>query len=195
MKNLVKGIFFYIGLLSSVAVQAQTYKIDPGHTAITTKVMRFGVVNVVGRFNRVSGSITYNPNDLSTTKGEIFITTDSYTANNVDGEAAVKGPGFLDVANFPEMKFSVAKLTKAGNGFMVEGSLILHGVTKTIIFPASINGPLIDLPTGKQSIGISGALVVNRQDYGLKMARKTPDGRELVGSEVAIEINLLAIAE
>jgi polyisoprenoid-binding protein YceI len=194
MKKLMMSVLSFL-LCVIMQAEAQTYKVDPAHTAVTTKVLRFGVVNVVGRFNQVSGSITFNPSDLGATEGELVIVTDSYTANNTEGENAVKGPPFLDVKTYPEMKFQVTKLTKSGTGYVVEGSLTLHGTTKSISFPVTINGPFVDPPTGKQSIGISGALTINRQDYGVKMARKLPDGRDLVGNDVAIEINLLAIAQ
>lgn len=182
-------------LMVSLSMFAQQYNIDPGHTAITSKVLRFGVVKVVGRFTSVSGTIKYNATDPSTTTGEIIIKTDSYTANNVEGEKAVKSVGFLDAATYPEMKFTVKKLTKMDKGFSVSGTLTIHGVTKEITFPVVINGPSLDLPTGKQSIGISGMITINRQDYGISMARKLPNGMDVIGNDVEIEINALAVAQ
>lgn len=173
----------------------QTYKIDPGHTSITSKVMRFGVVKVVGRFTNVSGNISYNAEDPAKTKAEIVVKADSYTANNPEGEKAVKGQTFLDAATFPEIKVVVKGLVKAANGFTVTADLTLHGVTKQVSFSAVINGPALDLPTSKQSIGISASLTINRQDYGMTMAGKLPNGSTIIGNEVEIEINALALVQ
>lgn len=58
-----------------------------------------------------------------------------------------------------------------------------------------INGPALDLPTSKQSIGISALFTINRQDFGMTMAGKLPNGAPIIGNEVEIEINALAIAQ
>jgi polyisoprenoid-binding protein YceI len=173
---------------------SQSYTIDPGHTSILSKVMRFGVVKVVGRFNTVSGNVTFDQANPEAATGEIKITTESYSANNADGEKAVKSPAFLDAAKFPEIAVKIKGLSKSANGYQASADLTLHGVTKEISFPISINGPFTDLPSGKKSIGISGMFTLNRQDYGIGMSRKTPEGNELIGSLVEIEINALALA-
>lgn len=182
-------------LVTTVSLFAQQYTIDPGHTAVTSKVLRFGVVKVVGRFAAVSGTVKYIAADPSSTTAEISVKADSYTANNTEGEKAVKSVGFLDAATYPEIKFSVKKLTKADKQYSVSGTLTIHGVTKEISFPVSIVGPSLDLPTGKQSIGISGMITINRQDYGMSMARKLPNGMDVIGNDVEIEINALAVAQ
>ncbi|CAN5425003.1 YceI family protein [soil metagenome] len=177
-----------------LTISAQRYTIDPSHTAVTSKVLRFGVVKVVGRFTAVSGIINFNVGNPAITTADIVIRTDSYIANNAGGEDAVKSPTFLDAKSFPEIKMTVKRLTKNGQQFIVLASLTIHGVTKDVLFPASINGPLLDLPTQKQSIGISGTLVINRDDFGIKMSGRLPSGNDVIGKEVEIEINALAIA-
>ena len=190
-KIILITLCFSIGL----ATNAQRYAIDPGHTAVVSKVMRFGVVKVVGRFNSVSGTINFNPANLSGATAEISIKTDSYTANNEGGENAVKSSQFLDAGKFPEIKMTLKSLTKSDKNFIVLATITLHGITKDISFPVSINGPMMDLPTQKQSLGISGLFTINRQDFGMTMNRKLPSGAEVIGNEVEIEINALALAE
>jgi polyisoprenoid-binding protein YceI len=194
MKTLIVLIGICISL-SSPRAAAQTYSIDPGHTAVTSKVMRFGVVKVVGRFNSVSGRINFDSQNPAATTGEIVIQTDSYSANNIEGEKAIKSPAFLDVAKFPEIKFLIKELTKSPNGFNVIATLTLHGISKDITFPVTIHGPLPDLPTGKKSIGIAGMVTINRQDFAIGMSRKTPGGEDIIGQQVEIEVNALALAQ
>ncbi len=156
--------------------------------------MRFGVVKVVGRFNSVSGTVSFSASDPQKTSAEITVLTDSYSANNPDGENAVKSPAFLDTKNFPEIKFTVKLLTKAGQTLSAVADLTIHGVTREVTFPVAITGPVLDLPTQKQSIGIAGSLTINRQDYGIKMSAKLPSGGMVIGNDVEIEINALAVA-
>ena len=192
----MKKIYTFIFLTTLCnSLLAQRYVIDPTHTAITSKVLRFGVVKVVGRFNSVSGTINYNASSPAATTAEVTIKVDSYSANNPEGDNAVKSPTLLDAKSFPEMKMVVKSLAVNGKQFTATATLTIHGVTKAVSFPVTINGPLMDLPTQKQSIGISGMFTIKRSDYGMPPPRKLPSGVELIGDEVEIEINALAVAE
>jgi len=193
--KILSTLFLLALLTGSIHSTAQVFQIDNGHTSITSKVMRFEVVKVLGRFNTVSGVVNYNANDVTKTTAEIKILSDSYSANNTDGENAIKSPVFLDSKKYPEITIVVKGLAKNAAGFDVKADLTLHGVTKEILFPVTLTGPSIDLPTQKQSIGIMGKLVINRQDFGIKMAGKLPSGGMVVGNEVEIEVNALAIAK
>jgi polyisoprenoid-binding protein YceI len=182
-------------LAGSYFATAQTFIIDNNHTAVTTKVMRFDVVNVVARFNSVSGTVNYDAADPSKITATITVQAESYSANNIEGEKAIKSVAFLDVKNHPEIKLTTKLMTKAGAGYKVVANLTLHGVTHEISFPVTITGPIKDLVTQKQSIGISGVFTINRQDYGMIMAGKMPSGAPIVGNEVEISINALAAAQ
>ena len=176
-------------------INAQKYLIDPGHTSVQTKVLRFEVVPVVGRFNDVSGSISFDADDATSAKVELTIKTASYSANNEAGGMAIKSPAFLDVASFPEIKFALTSLKKTKGGYTAKGSLELHGVKKEIEVPAVITGPDIDLPTRKQSIGITGSLIIDRTAYGVGKQMQLPNGRVIVSNEVQIDFVILGIAE
>lgn len=190
----IHNVIFFFFLTTSITY-SQNYKIDPGHTAVLSKVTRFGIVKVVGRFTDVSGKIYFDANALDKTSADIIIKTESYNANNPEGEKAIKSKAFLDAATFPEIKIAVSKVIKNGNTYSVTASVTLHGQTKEITFPASIAGPGLDAPTGKQSIGIAGNFTLNRQDFGIAFARKLPNGNEVVSNDVEVEVNILAIAE
>ncbi len=174
---------------------AQRYLVDSGHTSVQTKVIRFGVVPVVGRFNDVSGTISFNREDASSSNAELIIKTASYSANNEAGEAAIKSPAFLDVASHPEIKFALTSLMKSGDGYVAKGSLELHGTKNEIEVPLEITGPEIDLPTRKQSIGITGSLTIDRTAYGVGKQMQLPNGRVIVSNEVQIDFVILGIAE
>lgn len=170
---------------------AQKYIIDPGHSSVQIQVERFGVVDVVGRFKDVSGSINYTADDNSKTSAEAVIKVDSYDANNPAGEDAVKSKAFLDAATYPEITFK----SKSVNNNRLTGDLTIHGVTKEVQIPFTIKGPLLDLPTRKQSIAANASITVNRQDYGISFDRKIPSGASIVGNDVKITLVILALAE
>lgn len=192
MKILIIALAFLTPLST---LFAQKYKVDPGHTAFTTKVIRFGVLPVLGRFNEVSGEVIYDIANPEATKASIIIKVNSYSANNTGGEDAVKSEAFLDAKKFPEIKFILNSLMKVGNQMMAKGTLELHGTAREIECPVMITGPMTDLPTRKQSIGISGNLTVNRVEYGVGAEMKLPNDTEIIGNDVVIEFLILALSE
>jgi len=174
---------------------AQNYKIDPGHSTVQIQVERFGVVDVVGRFKDVSGTIIFNNDDILKTSANAIIKVASYDANNVGGEDAVKSKAFLDAVSFPEITFKGTKTeSKNGQNYLL-GELTIHGVTRSIELPFSIKGPLLDLPTRKQSIAFNASITINRQDYEISFDRKLPNGTSLVSNKVKITLIVLALAE
>ncbi|MBT8257622.1 MAG: YceI family protein [Bacteroidia bacterium] len=193
MKILILSVIALITFQSELI--AQTYKIDTGHSSVQINIERFGVIDVVGRFKDVQGSITYNTENPSGTIANSVIKVDSYDANNIGGEEAVKSPAFLDAAKFAEITFQ-SKATKEEEGQMyLIGDLTIHGVTNEIALPFAIKGPLIDLPTQKMSIAFSAKTTINRQDYGVSFNRQLPNGTKIVGDEVDITLTVLAIEE
>ena len=178
--------FTLVLLLLSIATSlvAQKYTIDPGHSTVQIQVERFGVVDVVGRFKDVSGSFLYDANDINKT-----------TAKAVGGEDAVKSKAFLDVSAFPEITFMGAQVAQKEDGDYLIGDLTIHGISNLIELPFTIKGPLLDLPTQKESIAFTASITINRQDYGISFDRKLPNGTSLVGNEVKITLIILAIAE
>lgn len=182
-------------LFTAVQLTAQNFKIDPSHSSVQIEVERFGVVDVVGRFKDVQGTISYSADDVSKTSANAVINVNSYDANNKGGEEAVKSIAFLDAANYPEITFqSKAAIEKEGQNYLL-GELTIHGVTNEIELPYKIKGPLLDLPTQKQSIAFSASITINRQDYDVKFNRQLPNGTKLVADEVEITLTVLAIAE
>ena len=121
-------LVIFLFFLKDNKKKAQTFKIDPNHKSFTIKVNRFSVVDVVGRFTDVSGSITYDAENLGASSANILIKVSSYTANNKDGENSVKSIAFLDAENYPEITFQSQSLTKKGNEIIVNSVSIIYSL-------------------------------------------------------------------
>lgn len=192
MKNI-----FLICLISCfmlTALEAQVYQIDPGHSTVLMQVQRFGVVNVVGRFGDIEGTINYNSDELASTEMNVRIGVKSYTANNPGGEESAKAATFLDAANHPDILFVLDSVEANDDSTLtVSGDLTIKGETRKVSFDASFIGPKLDLPTRKQSIAFSGELIINRLDFGVGPTRNLPDGTEIISNRVEISFEILAI--
>lgn len=191
----MKIIFTSLLLFSMFLSESQTYTIDASHSNVQINVERFGVVDVSGRFKAVSGSITYDETNTLNTKASATILVESYDANNIGGESAVKSKVFLDVENFPEIKFESKEVIVKDDQHFLRGELTIHGITNLIELPYVIKGPSLDLPTQKNSIAFKASITIDRQNYGISFDRKLPNGISIVGNEIDITLMILAIAE
>jgi len=187
--------FILIAIFCASYISAQNYIIDSGHSSVQIQVERFGVVDVIGRFKDVQGSIQYNSEDAAKTNASATIKVESYDANNQGGEEAVKSAAFLDAASYPEITFTGIEAVMKEEKYYLKGNLTIHGVSNEIELPFKVNGPKIDLATQKQSIAFNAWITINRQDYGVSFDRQLPNGTKLVGNDVKITLNILAIAE
>lgn len=189
-----KNTLITLLLTASLTAFSQEFSIDSGHTAVTSKVQRFGMVDVLGRFNDVTGIIIYDQSDITKLQATVTINTSSYSSNNIGGENAVKSQAFLDVNKFPEMTFTSKKVEEQSNQLFMTGDLNLHGVTKEVSFSFTLLEPFKD-PTGAMTIAAHATLLINRQDFGITFTKKLPNGKEFIGNEVAIELNVLGVIQ
>ena len=146
---------------SPAAAQGQRYLITPQNSKI-----EFVGSQVTGKhdgsFGDFSGQVDYNGNP-ETSRVNITIKTDSITADAPDLTKHLKTADFFDVAKFPEATF-VSTAIKAGgeNGatHTVTGNLTMHGVTKAITFPATIN-------VTPDAATVESNFSINRKDFGI----------------------------
>lgn len=95
-------------------------------------------------------------------------------------------PDFFDVEKFPRSSFASTKVVSnsaagAGN-FTVTGDLDIHGIKKTITFPAKISVT----PT---EVVVESEFSINRKDFGIAYAGKADD---LIRDDVVLKLNLHA---
>jgi len=45
------------------------------------------------------------------------------------------------------------------------------------------------------TIAAHATLLINRQDFGITFTKKLPNGKEFIGNEVAIELNVLGVIQ
>ena len=102
------------------------------------------------------------------TQSHVTITIDSASVKADDPKLTehLKTPDFFDVAKFPEAKFESTSIKPGGEkgaSHTVTGNLMLHGVTKSITFPATIS-VTPDVAT------VDANFAINRKDFGINYA-------------------------
>ena len=141
--------------------RGQKYVITPQNSKIEFMASKVtGSHN--GSFGDFSGEVNFNGTPEQS-RVNITIKSDSITTDTPDLTKHLKTADFFDVAKYPEATF-VSTAIKAGgeNGasHTVTGNLTMHGVTKSVTFPATIT-VTPDVATVESSFAI------NRKDFAL----------------------------
>jgi polyisoprenoid-binding protein YceI len=137
-----------------------------------------------GSFKQFSGKIELAPGNIPVSRVSIDIDTASVEADDPELTGHLKTPDFFDVAKFPKATFVSAKIeplnTGGGQTFTVTGNLELHGVTKSISFPANIQETA-------DSVSVDADFAINRKDFGIVYAGKADD---LIRDNVVLKLAL-----
>ncbi len=135
-----------------------------------------------GGFTSFDGGIELVQDDPEQSTVHIAIDTTSLWADNPRLTEHLKSADFFDVAAHPTAEFSSTAIVAEGDGFRVTGNLLLHGVEKSISFPASIE--VLD-----DSVVATAEFSIKRFDFGIAYKGKADD---LIRDEVVIKLDLTA---
>jgi polyisoprenoid-binding protein YceI len=136
-----------------------------------------------GSFKQFTGSIDLVPNKLEDSRVTIDIMTDSLMADDDGLTKHLKTADFFDVSKYPKATFTSTKIEPANAGgatHNVTGNLDLHGVKKSIAFPATIQ-------VAPDSVTVNAEFSINRKDFGINYAGKADD---LIRDGVVIKLTL-----
>lgn len=150
---------------SGAASRAAEYRIDPAHSVVQFKISHLGYSWMIGVFDRISGSFTFDPAaGPSGQSVSVEIETASIDTGHAERDKHLRSPGFLDVKKFPRANFvSTGYEGGAGAGTMT-GNLTLMGVTKPIAIAVKKVGEGDD-PWGGYRAGFEGTVTLNRRDF------------------------------
>jgi polyisoprenoid-binding protein YceI len=146
------------------AGQGQKYLITPQNSKV-----EFIGAKVTGKHNGSFGDFAGQIDYLGTPENSrvsITMKTESISTDTPDLTKHLKTADFFDVAKYPEASFVSTAIKPGGDkgaSHTITGNLTLHGVTKAITFPASINVT----PT---LASVDSTFSINRKDFGINYA-------------------------
>ena len=149
------------------------------------------VSNVKGSFDKHTGTVEINDKDITKSKVEVSIDTNSINTNVQKRDDHLRSADFFDVAKFPTMTFVSKKIAQAGKDKLkVTGDLTLHGVTKEVVL--DVEGPSKESkdPWGSLRKGATATTKINRKDFGLVWNKALETGGVAVGDEIIITLEI-----
>lgn len=119
---------------------AADFKLDPDHTMAVFVVNHLGYSNMIGRFNDVSGTFSFDPATPEKAKISMAIDTASVDTDHKRRDDHLRGPDFFNAQEFPQMTFESTKVEVTGERTgKVTGDLTLLGVTKPVTLDVTFN--------------------------------------------------------
>lgn len=146
---------------------AGTYAVDPDHSAVLARVSHVGYSYSVFRFDRVSGTLVWNPDAVAKSTLSALVMTESITSNVKGFASQLAGDQFLNAPRFPEVMFvsTAFRQTDATSG-KVDGKLTLMGKTAPITFDVTLVGAGKGFG-GQPRLGIHATSWIKPQDFGM----------------------------
>ncbi len=179
--------------ISTSARAADTYTVDGVHSSIGFTVKHMMVAKVNGVFGDFQSDIKFDPSDLAGSKFDFVIKAASIDTRNDARDTHLKSADFFDAQKYPTITFKTKKVEKTGEGvYAVTGDLTMKAVTKEIVIPVTVDGPVFNPMAKADGIGIEANFKVNRQDYGVSWNKTLDNGGVVVADDVAVSVNLEA---
>lgn len=160
-------------VLSTFALAADEYQIDPVHSSATFAVRHMVISNVAGRFGAVTGTIVYDEKNLGNSSVNALIKTATINTDNPSRDADLKSPNFFDAEKYPDITFKSKRIEKRGDQLVAIGTLTIKDVSKDIELPFEL--ATLKTPRGNR-IGVTASTKLNRQDYHISYNKTLDNG-------------------
>ena len=163
-------------------LRAGQYTLDPTHGTLLFKVQHLGLATYVGRFNKISASLDFDPTDIQSAKLEAIIDMASIDINDPGLEKQLMGARWFDQKNYPQASFKTLSVQPISESeFDFPGELNWRGVTKPLTIRVKFTGGANNILTQKYTLGFEASASFLRSDFG--MGAFVP----LVGDEILLE--------
>ena len=184
-------------MMAMVASGADTHnwKLDPSHSEADFAITHMAISTVHGNFRGVSGTIHFDPDNISGSSVEANIDVNTVSTGVEARDSHLRGPEFFEVSKYPNMTFKSTSIKKVGDGYNVYGDLSLHGVTRPVTLKLEEPGKEETDAKGMHHRGFTATTMINRKDFGLLYAQKTSVGDAMLGDDVKIELDIEAIRQ
>jgi polyisoprenoid-binding protein YceI len=174
----------------SASAQISTWQINTPESAVQFTARHMMVTTIGGGFSKFSGTIQYDPKDVTKTTIQATIDTASENSGVEGRDKDVQSSNFLDVAKYPTITFQSKRVESAGDGKLkVTGDLTIHGVSKEVVL--DVAGPTPVVAQGRTlHMGVEATTKINRKDFGILFNKLLDNGGAVVSDEIGINLQI-----
>ena len=168
------------------------YNLDEDHTAAEFSVRHMMVTWVHGQFNKVKGTLYFDPHDLANSFVEAEIDVAGVYTGVDRRDNDLRGPNYFDAEKYPTIVFRSTRVEAAGlDHCLVHGDLTIRDVTRPVILDVRFAGPSHFQDDDKlyTTYGFRAETMINREDFGLMRNLDLENGGFMVGKHARLTIN------
>jgi polyisoprenoid-binding protein YceI len=174
-----------LALVSSSALRAADYRIDPARSHAEFGVRLFWLSQVTGSFERIEGDVTLSARrDVAVVDAHIAV--DSIRMSSERFRRWVMAPEFFDAEHYPVIRFvsEPVPLASLEHGGELYGRLSLRGITRPARFELLPSPCPLDRPR-ECRIEVRGD--IQRSDFGMTGHRTALSDQVRLGLVIAID--------
>jgi polyisoprenoid-binding protein YceI len=133
--------------------------LDPARSQVRLESRHtWGLRPLHGVFGQVTGNGTVNPAGQVT--GTLTVAAGSIDTKNTMRDKDLRSAKLFDIANHPDITYTVDSMQPASEGIRVTGSLTVRGTTRPLSFDAKVSA-------AADEVRLDAEVPVNRADFGL----------------------------
>jgi polyisoprenoid-binding protein YceI len=168
------------------------WKLDPAHTLVEFSAKHMMITTVKGRIADVEGTIYTDEKDPKNSSVEATLRGASIDTRNDQRDQHLRSGDFLNVEQFPEIRFRSTRIVGDKDRFKLTGNLTIRDVTREITLDVEFGGTNRD-PWGGLRVGFSASGKIDRRDFGLTWNQALETGGVLVANDIRINIDAQAV--
>ena len=163
------------------------------HSDVSFTVRHMMVSKVRGQFTRFEGTVVTAEDPLqSSVTATIDLT--SIDTRNEQRDNHIRSADFFEAEKHAHMSYRSTGIRQAGEDWLIDGELDLHGVTRPVQLRVELNGFTRD-PYGGTRAGFSATAEINRRDFGIDISVPMDGGGVVVGDKISIILEIEAILD
>jgi polyisoprenoid-binding protein YceI len=180
---------------AKATTRSTSWLIDGSHTNATFSVRHLMISNVRGEFQKVTGTVTYDPAKLESLSVKAELEVASLSTRDAQRDAHLKSADFFDAENHPSLVFVSTSARRGDRGLEIVGNLTIRGTTREVVL--AVDGPTPEQtdPWGNVRVGAAASTKVKRSDFGMTWNSALETGGVLVGDEISIQLDIELIRQ
>jgi polyisoprenoid-binding protein YceI len=165
--------------------QSTEWNFDKAHTKIQFTATHMKISEVTGQFKDFNGTIMSNgEEDFSNASIKVTIDASSVDTDNDRRDGHLKNDDFLNVEEYPEIKFVGESMEKVGDKkYELTGRLTIRDVTQTETFEVKYMGTVEAMGATRAGFKLTGT--IDRFDYNVDWDKSFGQGL-IVGRDIKI---------
>lgn len=164
-KNNVKKIIYPFAAVVIILTSAFTASKSIDWKITDDYSVKFDGGDPSGEFKGLKGTISFDPENLGSSKFSTSIDVASINTGNGMKNTHAKSEKWFDAEKYPSITFNSSSISKTSAGYLATGTLDMHGVQKEVTIPFTFNNNVFE-----------GEFEVNRMDYNVNTAEPDHGG-------------------